>query len=219
MSQQGLIVFDLDGTLSDTRKDLAQAVNITRAELHLPPLPLEVVISYVGNGADTLMKRSLSDYPDYDLVAIRERFRENYFAHLFDFTELYPYVYEGIQSLHTMGYTLALHSNKPQLACEQLMNHFQLSPFLTEIIGGGGRFPLKPDPTALQYLMKKTKVEPQRTWMVGDHYTDIVSANNVGIESIFALWGFGETKGYHPTFLLENFKQVVEFFTKKLDCP
>lgn len=210
----GLIILDLDGTLLDTRKDLANAVNLTRTQLGLSQLPEETIISYVGDGADKLMARALADCPNYDLEQVRNQFRQNYMDHLMVYATPYPGVYDFLETLKNLGYQFALLSNKPQSASQILMEHFHFSPYLEKIIGGGGDFPMKPDPTAVIYLQELCGVDAAHTWMVGDHYTDLNVARNAAIHSVFVRWGFGETRGEVPEYMCDSFADLTTFFIK-----
>ena len=109
-------MFDLDGTLIDSRQDICTAVNLLRANYDLPPLSIETVTRYVGDGIDKLVERSLRGYPVNIEKATREC-AEYYRRHLHDETTLYPGVLDGLQRLRMAGYLLALISNKPAAAC------------------------------------------------------------------------------------------------------
>ena len=144
-----LLMFDLDGTLIDSRRDICTAVNLLRANYDLPPLSIETVTSYVGDGIDKLVERSLRGYPVNIEKATREC-AEYYRRHLHDETTLYPGVFDGLQRLHKAGYLLALISNKPAAACREILQHFKVAMLFAVVLGGGDTKHLKPHPEPLQ---------------------------------------------------------------------
>lgn len=204
------IVFDLDGTLIDSRKDLASAVNITRSHFDLPPLSLDEVVSYIGDGAPLLLSRSTQDAPHLSTETLLPIFKKAYKDHLRVHTFLYDGAIDGIKKLHTHGYQLALFSNKPHAACLELMEVFGFLPYLSLIIGAGDAFPLKPSGAALTHILKTNHSDPKKSFMVGDHHTDIHAAKDAQMKSIFALWGFGDKGDTKPTFQAHNFSECVE---------
>ncbi len=140
-----LFIFDLDGTLIDSRADLALATNAMRALHQLPPLPLETVASFVGDGVRTLAIRALEGAPvDPDLAArqISAAYAENLIVH----TTPYPDVDEGLRRLHRAGHSLALVTNKPGPHTRRIVAHFGWTELFSVILGGGDTEELKPSP-------------------------------------------------------------------------
>jgi phosphoglycolate phosphatase len=208
MSQ--VIIFDLDGTLIDSRQDLTTAVNLTRAYYRLEPLSLETVCSYIGNGARKLIERSLPEdiYID-DAVPIMKRF---YYAHFTDETRLYPGVKEGLQKLIDTGRKLAVITNKPNEAAKIVLEKLGVDKYFDEIIGGGGGHPLKPEPDALLYFANKWNANVKESWMVGDHYTDLESGARAGMKCCWASYGFGDPKGHKYDLDAKSFADFVACF-------
>ena len=174
-----LIVFDLDGTLIDSRRDLAGAVNHMRGSMGLEPISTERIVTFVGNGVANLVRRSVAD-ADVDFDEALRRMKRYYAEHLVETTSLYPGVASGLAELGRAGITLAVLSNKPTDASCRILKELGVGDRFAEIIGGDGDFPLKPEPDALLALMRKFDCRPEQCWMFGDHYTDLEAARRAG---------------------------------------
>jgi phosphoglycolate phosphatase len=206
-----LLMFDLDGTLIDSRQDICTAVNLLRANYDLPRLSIETVTSYIGDGIDKLVERSLRGYPVNIEKATREC-GEYYRRHLHDETVLYPGVFDGLQRLRTAGYLLALISNKPGSACREILAHFKIAPLFAVILGGDDMQHMKPHPETLLTAMAKTGAKPEDSWMIGDHKTDLEAARRAGIRSGFIKYGMGEQGAELATKTFESFEDMTNFF-------
>ncbi len=205
----GLIVFDLDGTLIDSRLDIAGSVNYMRSSMGLEPLEAERVISFVGNGAVNLVRRAIADSTiDFD-EALR-RMKRYYADHLTDTTVLYPGVEAGLKKLYEAGIKLAVVSNKPSLHSEGILGQLKVASYIDAVYGGDSAFPLKPEPDALIALAKQFECVPASCWMLGDHYTDLEAGRRAGFRRALALWGFGEPREETPDFQAESFPAFVE---------
>ena len=209
MSPNVLIAFDLDGTLIDSRRDLADAVNRTRASYGLPPLPLELVVSFVGNGIVKLVERAL-DGAGVDLQEAVARQKKFYSEHLLDYTRLYDGVLTGLAELAAAGYRLAVLTNKPAAAARSILKSLKAADYFDEIAGGDSGYPLKPDPAALLVFLKKYGCRAADSWMVGDHYTDLEAGRLAGMRRALALYGFGSPKDEVPDLKVESFMELVQ---------
>lgn len=206
-----LIVFDLDGTLIDSRADLAAGINHMRGHFGLAPLPLETVSGYVGNGVRKLVERSLQ----HEKVDVDEALRINkayYLSHLTVHTVVYPGVDEGLRRLADAGHRLAVLTNKPGAPSRSILQHFKLEGYFSLIMGGGDVEHLKPDPAGILHGLRTTQMDSSCAWMVGDHYTDLEVARNAGIKSAFVHYGFGQERGIKPTAYFASFPELVEYF-------
>lgn len=206
-----LLIFDLDGTLIDSRADLAAGINHMRQRFGLDSLSLETVSGYVGNGVRKLVERSLQG-AKVDLDAALEINKEYYFSHLTVHTFMYPGVEEGLRCLAEAGHRLAVLTNKPGGPSRSILHHFGLDHYFTVIIGGGDVENLKPDPEGIRQCLRTTGMNPACTWMVGDHCTDLAVARNAGIKSGFVRYGFGEERGLEPTAYFASFPDLVGYF-------
>ncbi len=206
-----LFLFDLDGTLIDSRSDLAMATNRMRALHSFPPLSLATVSSYVGDGVRVLALRSLEGAPvDPDRAAAE--ISAAYAEHLTDATAPYPGVETGLRALRAAGHTLALVTNKPAPHARRLVDHFGWTPLFAVLLGGGDTPELKPSPLPLQTAMQRTGHAPADTWMVGDHHTDLEAAHRAGIRSIYLESGFGNPGAETPTLAFPDFASFAAHF-------
>ena len=206
-----IIIFDLDGTLIDSRKDLWNAMNLTRAEFGLPPLPLETVVQNLGDGIVNLMKRSFSDAPfPVNLDTVVAANKRHYGAHLLDSTVPYPGVPETLEKLKT-AYKLAVVTNKQDVNARAILAGLDLLKYMDTVVGGGRTLSLKPDPEPLELAMAETDSGKDGSWMVGDHRTDLGAAVNTGINGCFCSFGFGRRDGQPADLVIDSFSQLADF--------
>lgn len=190
-----LIVFDLDGTLVDSRLDLAESTNEMLGTYGAPALPVDAVAAMVGEGAKVLVGRALqaagveADVPD-----ALARFREIYDRRLLVHTRPYSGIEEVVSAL-AKDHTLAVLTNKPEAPSRRLLDAFGLSPHFQEIVGGDSGASRKPDPAGLQKLMTTFGAESTGTWLVGDSMIDVETARRAGVRMCVALYGFGQLRG------------------------
>lgn len=189
-SKFDLLVFDLDGTLIDSTLDLALSVNATRAQASLPPLPVTQISSYVGNGAKTLIRRSLG--PEASTESVRRGlgfFLMYYRAHMLDNTRLYPGVREALDGWRAEGAEMAVLTNKPVRFSADLIAGLGLRGFFARIYGGNSFSNKKPDPYGLFRIMRELGFGPDRTLMIGDSSVDVLTARNAGIACAGVTYG------------------------------
>jgi phosphoglycolate phosphatase len=189
-----LVVFDLDGTLIDSRRDLATAVNAMLGEMGRPALPDKVVAEYVGDGAGMLVRRALGDPADEALVEEGvERFLACYRRHMLDHTFVYDGVFEALESLRALPdggeRKFAVLTNKPVNPARRICEALGLSKCFFQIYGGNSFGTKKPDPEGLRTLMKEADVRPGETVMVGDSVVDVLTARNAGAFVIGCRYG------------------------------
>ena len=203
-----LIVFDLDGTLIDSRLDLAGAVNQMRGSMGLEPLATERIVRFVGNGVGNLVRRAIAD-GDVDFDEALRRMKSYYAEHLVETTALYPGVHAGLEELKNAGILLAVLSNKPGDASRTILEKLGVAGFFADIVGGDSDYPLKPEPDALNALRKKYSFDADGCWMVGDHYTDLEAGRRAEFRRIFVTYGFGEKREETPDYTAADFPEVV----------
>lgn len=206
-----LIIFDLDGTLIDSRVDLAAGINHMRQHYDLEALPVETVSGYIGNGVRKLVERSLQG-ADVDVDEALQINKDYYYSHLTVLTELYDGVAEGLETLVDAGHKVAILTNKPGDPSRQIMKDFGLGILFSAIVGGGDVPNLKPEPDGIFHCLEMAGANASNAWMVGDHYTDLAVAENAGVRSALVEYGFGEAKGYKPDAQFASFPELVGYF-------
>jgi phosphoglycolate phosphatase len=186
-----LLVFDLDGTLVDSSRDLASALNATFARLapDASPVPLEAVVSFVGDGARVLIERSLHHagivLPVDDVL---RAYLECYRARLLDETRLYPGVADALRAL--AGETLAVLTNKPGELSRAILQGLGVAPRFARIWGPEDVPARKPSPAGLFRLLDELGARADAAWMIGDSRTDVETARGAGVRVAGVSWGF-----------------------------
>jgi phosphoglycolate phosphatase len=199
VSPPAALVFDLDGTLIDSRRDLATAVNLVRASYGLEPLPLEAVIAMVGEGARNLVARALGLGPgavsgadvaeSARLDEALGRFFGHYVEVCLDTTRPYPGIPETLEAL-APRYPMALCTNKPERFTRLLLDHLGLAPYFPHVIAGDTLPTRKPDPAGMKLLAARLAVPLAEMMLVGDSGVDAATADNAGCRFALVTWGF-----------------------------
>jgi phosphoglycolate phosphatase len=201
-SVPALLVFDLDGTLIDSRVDLCNSVNAMLEHLGRPKLPEPVIASYIGDGASLLVRRSLGDpegdVHDEEFVAdALAVFLDFYRKHMLDATYVYAGVVESLEAIRGRfpALPMAILTNKPVGPARSICQHFGLDRFFFQNYGGNSFHTKKPDPHGLLTLMEEAsvvvgrKIAPSETMMIGDSDVDILTARNCGARSVGCTYG------------------------------
>jgi phosphoglycolate phosphatase len=187
-----LIVFDLDGTLIDSRADLVASVNATLTHLGRHPLPDAVIASYIGDGVHMLVRRALGDPEHEDIVTEAVSFFLGYYRiHKLDHTYVYAGALESMAAItRALPQTkLAILTNKPVRPSEQICSALGLAPHCFRIYGGNSFETKKPDPLGLETLMREAGSRPEQTLMIGDSDVDVLTARNAGASVIGCRFG------------------------------
>jgi len=184
------VVLDLDGTLVDTKDDLADAVNVTLRALGLPPEDPRTLWSYVGHGGRVLLERALGPARAHLLEPAVAIFMPWYRAHLLDRSVLYPGLAPVLETLAAEGTVFSVLTNKPEEMSRAIVDGLGLGARLPRIIGGDSLTTRKPDPSGLLRLVEDASVAAARTLMVGDSAIDVATGRNAGIATCGVLWGF-----------------------------
>jgi phosphoglycolate phosphatase len=188
-----VVVFDLDGTLVDTREDLAASGNAARRAVGLPDLPLADVVACVGDGLHSLIERLTPGGDAAMRAAAVAAFQRDYALTCTTATRPYPGMIEALDALHQVGWTLAVATNKPLGFSMRILDHLRLAPRFAAVRGGDTV--KKPDPGQLLSIASELHADPAAMWMVGDHRTDLRAAQAVGCRAVFCTWGFGQRDG------------------------
>lgn len=214
-----LIVFDLDGTLIDSRQDLSNSVNAMLKHLGKPELPEDVIASYIGDGASMLVRRALGD-PEGDVhdeeyvSGALEFFLDYYREHKLDFTYVYPGVMESLKAIRVARpeVLMAVLTNKPVNPSRAICDHFGLSDFFFQNYGGNSFHTKKPDPHGLLTLMAEASaiagvdITAKETMMVGDTDIDVLTARVIGAYSLGCSFGLSphRLEAAKPDFMVDS---------------
>ena len=216
MTTHDLLIFDLDGTLIDSSRDLADSVNAMRRHMGHEPLADAAVYSYVGNGAPVLVQRALPGASQEDLDRGLRYFLDYYREHMLDATTLYPGVREALDRLQDAGVRMAVLTNKPVRFSAHLLDGLGLGAHFFRVYGGNSFEEKKPHPKGVLLLMEEAGVRPEQTVMIGDSAVDILTARNAGVRSCGVTWGFQpETFAQAPPdFVIRDMRELPEILTR-----
>lgn len=204
-----LLVFDLDGTLVDSKVDLANSVNYALGAFGFPSLPNETVYSYVGNGASMLIQRSLGPEGRTILRRVLETFLAHYREHLLDTTVPYPGVPESLSG-HGGAFEMAVLTNKPMDMTRAILDGLSLSRYFIDVRGGDSFGSKKPDPEGLLRIMGNRRASPGETLMVGDSVNDILVGQGAGVATCGVTYGLGAAAfaDHSPDFTIDRFPEL-----------
>jgi phosphoglycolate phosphatase len=192
-----LLIFDLDGTLVDSRLDLVHSVNAMLKHFRRPELPDDVIASYVGDGAPMLIRRALGDPDEEPFVQeALEYFLAYYRVHKLDNTHLYDGVKEALESIRDAqngsDRRMAVLSNKPVKPSRDIVDALGLGEFFVRVYGGNSFHTKKPDPLGVNTLLEETGTRSDETAIIGDSSIDVITGRNA------ELWTCGVTYGFAP---------------------
>ncbi|NBI12842.1 phosphoglycolate phosphatase [[Haemophilus] felis] len=220
MTQFKLIGFDLDGTLVNSLPDLALSVNSALAEFDLPQAPENLVLTWIGNGADVLIARALAwakeqtgrTLTDEKIKTLKYRFGVYYGENLCNLSHLYPNVKSTLEQLHAQGYILAVVTNKPTKHVQPVLHAFGIDHLFSEFLGGQSLPAIKPHPAPLYYLCGKFGLYPKQVLFVGDSKNDILAAHAAGCAVVGLTYGYNynvpiaEAK---PDWVFDDFADIL----------
>lgn len=211
-----LVIFDLDGTLLDTIADLAASANHALQQLGYPTHPTDTIRTFVGNGINKLLERSLpeAERNEANVMRMREHFIPYYDEHNADLSRPYPGVPELLEELQQKGILIAVASNKYQAATEKLVKHYFPAIRFVEVLGQREGIAVKPDPSIVFDILKKAGVTQEETLYVGDSGVDMQTAIHAGVDAIGVAWGFrprAELESFCPKGIIEEAEELLEF--------
>ena len=195
-----LVIFDLDGTLIDSRLDLVHSVNAALRHIGRVALPDEVIASYVGDGAPILIQRALGG-EQVDEATLRkglEFFLSYYREHKLDHTTVYPGIFEALAAIQHSGNgataasqrKMAILTNKPVNPSRAIVEALGLGKFFSQVYGGNSFSTKKPDPEGARKLLAEYDVRPEQAVIVGDSHVDVETGRNAGLHTIGVTYGF-----------------------------
>jgi phosphoglycolate phosphatase len=218
----GAVLFDLDGTLVETRNDISTAVNLALDGRGLPGLSVERVTRHVGNGARFLAARCLeeagvgSPTPD-EIESLYLAFHTHYLAHLLDTTFVYPGVPGVCEGIARSGGRMAIVTNKPIEAAKRIVIGLGLSSYFPVVLGGDSLPQRKPDPAPLLRAIASLGSDTEHALMVGDSQVDIDAARAAGVPVAAVAWGFtpkGALESASPDLVAEDAAALGEWILR-----
>ncbi len=186
---RSLVVFDFDGTLADTWRDIETALNLTLGDVGLPPVGGPEVRAWIGSGALRLLEQAVPE-PERTrerLEGLYENFRVHYERCCLDTTDLYPGIRACLDALE--GVELAVLSNKPSHFLDRIIEGLGVKGRFGVVIGGDVQKVQKPDPRALGVLIERLGPRPDEVWMVGDSAIDVETGRGAAARTIGCAWG------------------------------
>lgn len=204
------LIFDLDGTLVDSRRDIADGVHYVQRLLHFPESSVEEIAGYVGNGVKTLFARALRT-DDLDLIDKAVKlFIPHYREHCADHTRLYPGVMETMQALRTKK--MAIVSNKPERPSQIIIEKVGLMPYISTVIGGETAIRKKPHPDPIHLALERLDAKASEAAVVGDSANDILAGQAAGVFTIGVRSNIGDPiqlAAARPDALLNRFIDLI----------
>lgn len=207
-----LMIFDLDGTLIESKWDIAHSVNYTLAELGLPERPIEEIFGFVGDGVKRLLRLAVGEGNQTRFDEALKVFRGHYLEHCLDRTSFYPGIEPMLQ--HFAYKDKAIATNKSIDYTRVILNGLGPQHF-RYMVGGDNGFGLKPEPGMLVHVMEKVGVQKERTVLVGDSTNDIDGGHNAGIRVCAVGYGMGnraKMEACRPDWFIEQPEQLMEIF-------
>ena len=211
-----LLVFDLDGTLIDSERDLANSVNATLAEMRRAPLADELIASYVGQGAPRLIEQALGPGATAEECETGlAHFLAYYRDHMLDHTVTYPGVREALAALD--GMAMAVLTNKPVRFSQRIIEGLGLARYFRIVYGGNSFETKKPDPIGMQTLLRDFNAEPRQAMLVGDSEVDVLTARNCGAWACGVKYGLGSNRlnACPPDLLLDSLTELPGYLDLK----
>jgi phosphoglycolate phosphatase len=205
-----LFLFDLDGTLADTQHDLAMAVNLTFADLGLPPLPESVIAGYVGDGVRTLIAKTLGESGAPRYPEALQLFRGHYLTHLLDSTRFYPGITDLLERLSAKKRVVV--TNKPMEYTMKILDGLGTRNYFDLVIGSDPSTPLKPDPHMIRRALEQCAIPAARAVMVGDGVNDILAARAVAVRSCAVGYGLappGQLQSADPDYFCATIDELT----------
>ena len=205
-----LILYDLDGTLVDTRRDIINGVRYALEVLKGPDLTDDEIKDCVGTGLHALIKQVFRTEDEKLADRGSKLYREYYKKHMLDHTKLYPGAREFLE--YFKDRKQAVITNKPNPFSSQILEALGVAHFFIAILAGDNGLPFKPDPAAIRHLIEETDAMAEEVIFVGDSPIDIQSARNAGVEIVTLSHGFASETALRearPDHIVRDFKELL----------
>ncbi len=209
-----LLVFDLDGTLVDSKRDIATAVNLTLGELDFPKRDPEQIYGFIGGGVHKLILNSLPEGRSDMLDRGVDLFWASYKEHVLDTTKLYTGVYKMLETLSTVR-RMAIATNKPYAHTHMIIQGLDIDRYFASVQGWKMGIPVKPDPELVVRAITEAGVPADRAVMIGDGTNDVLAAKAAGLRSCAVGYGYGKKERLMeagPDYFAESVSDIVKLF-------
>ncbi len=210
------VLFDLDGTLIDSRRDIAASANATRVHFSFSPLPEETIGTFVGLGIMNLLERSIESKDPLRLKEAHEIFKVHYREHCVDFTRCYPGTFELLEGLKNRRVKMAVVSNKPQEFTDLILKILDLWDFFEVAFGPEATVNKKPHPEPLLTALQRMGVKSSEGVMIGDSVVDIEAARGAKMLVGVVSHGYGEKEilnAADPDWLVDSLSEFIEILS------
>lgn len=218
MAKIKALLWDLDGTLIDSKQDIAECVNWTLNDMGLDSIPHEHIYEYVGHGVRTLIQGAVEEAHghDYDYDSAMKLFDGHYLKHLLDHTRLYPGMEKVLEKLGDKK--MAIITNKPQRYTDPIIDGLRLRDYFGVVLGREACVEMKPHPQPLESAMERLSVSSEQTMIVGDTEVDIEAGRRAGVKTCAVLFGFGKeekVRAAKPDYLIDVPEGVLNIVADK----
>jgi phosphoglycolate phosphatase len=215
-----LVIFDLDGTLIDSRLDLVHSVNAALRHIERPELPDDVIASYVGDGAPILIQRALGGEASNEALVRKglEFFLTYYRAHKLDHTTIYPEIPETLAAIQNSSNgnprRMAVLSNKPVNPSRAIVEALGLGKYFQQVYGGNSFATKKPEPEGARQLLAESGVAPEQAVIVGDSHVDMRTGRNAGMWTVAVTYGFAPhtLEAENPDVVVDHPRELADLF-------
>jgi len=211
MKHLELYIFDLDGTLLDSGKDIALAANYAFEKLNLKTFSEEEIISKVGYGAKKLIEELISEYPQKIKDRTLEYFKEFYYSNPVIYSRLYEGAEETLKKLKELSKKVAVVTNKYEALSVEILKKLNVIDYIDLVVGADTTSEKKPHPLPVFYTLEKLKSDKDKSIIIGDSETDVLTGKNAGIKTALVLQGYGNKElalSLNPDFVLDSLKFI-----------
>ncbi|EEP60994.1 HAD family hydrolase [Sulfurihydrogenibium yellowstonense] len=206
-----LYIFDLDGTLLDSGKDIALAANYAFEKLNLKTFSEEEIISKVGYGAKKLIEDLIPEYPQEIKDKALEYFKEFYYSNPVIYSKLYDGAEETLKKLKELSKKVAVVTNKYEALSTEILKKLNVIDYIDLVVGADTTSEKKPHPLPVFYTLEKLKSDKDKSIIIGDSETDVLTGKNAGIKTALVLQGYGNKDlalSLNPDYVLDSLKFI-----------
>jgi 2-phosphoglycolate phosphatase len=211
-----LVIFDLDGTLLDSLRDLTESLNHALGQCGLHPVSYEQTKIWVGKGLALFLEKALGDrYSDALFEEIKNKFLEHYAKNYFHHTHLYDGIQQLLATLDS-SYKMAVCSNKHTQFIAPVLDYFQIKDYFPIFLGGDNPYGRKPEPEGIYKIIEYHNSRPEKTILVGDMQVDVLTAQSSGTASCAVLWGYGseqELRTLKPDYVISSPGELIKILS------